>query len=78
MEKGNGKRKREELFSTARPKPLADFTLLESKKTAEDFINIKIEGGNPGFLRHIFCSLQNGAEGSWQQMTQDGDVQFPL
>lgn len=58
-------------------KPLADFALVESNQTANDFINIRMQDGNAGILRHIFCSLENGAAGTWEQMSQQGDVQFP-
>jgi hypothetical protein len=36
-----------------------------------------MDSANPSLLRHVFCSLQNGVEGTWKQMSQYGDVQFP-
>jgi hypothetical protein len=59
------------------PKPVSDFALVESTIQSHDFINIKMQEANPVLLRYVFCSLQNGAEGSWKQMSQQGEVQFP-
>lgn len=76
---GSGKwiEKNGELFLNSAAKPTYDFALVSSKTESNDFINIKMEGANPVLLGHVFCSLQNGAEGSWKQMSQRGDVQFP-
>jgi len=61
----------------SRPKPAADFTLVNSKSEDFDFINIKMESANPALLPYVYCSLQKGAEGSWKPMNSHGDVQFP-
>ncbi len=65
-----------QLILTSRLKPPYDFALVESKSHPQDFINIKLESANPALLPHVFCSLQNAAEGSWKQMNQQGNVQF--
>ena len=66
-----------QIILNSRTKPLYDFALIESKTQSHDFINIKMDSPNPALLRHVFCSLQNGVEGTWKQMSQYGDVQFP-
>ena len=66
-----------QIILNSRPKPSYDFALMESKVQSHNFINIKMTADNPVLLRHVFCSLQNGEEGSWKQMSQYGDVQFP-
>lgn len=55
-----------------------DFSLVKSGKIPEGFINIIIDNTNPMLLRHTWCSLQNGEEGSWKHFDQRGDVQFPM
>ena len=74
--KGKWELKDDHLFFNSAPKPASDFTLIESNKSAENFINIKIKEGNPVLLHNVFCSLDNG--GTWEQMSQYGDVQFPM
>ena len=66
-----------QLVLTSAPKPLSDFTLVESSTTGDDFVTVKIQDGNPTLLRHIFCSLQKGVEGTWLQMNHEHEVQFP-
>jgi hypothetical protein len=66
-----------QLVLNSRTKPPYDFALVDSKLQSHDFINIKMDSANPSLLRHVFCSLQNGVEGTWKQMSQYGDVQFP-
>ena len=55
-----------------------DFSFGTSKKTSENFINISINHTNPMLLSHIWCSLQNGEKGTWQQFDQRGTIQFPI
>jgi hypothetical protein len=63
---GSGKWLQQEgrVILNSAPKPLYDFALVESKKTSENFINIKKEAANPVLLHNVFCSLQNGVAGS--------------
>lgn len=53
------------------------YTLVKSGKREHDFIHILLEGENTMAMRHTFVSLADSAEGSWKQMNQQGDVQFP-
>lgn len=55
-----------------------DFALVNSRVVNENAVTLKITGGNPVLLRHVFFSLQNGATGTWQQTNERGEVQFPL
>jgi len=77
---GEGKwvEKNGRVIFNSRPKPMADFTLVNSNAGTNGPVTIKMEGGNPMLLRHIFSSLENGAEGSWKQMSQEGEVSFPV
>ncbi|MBC7873051.1 MAG: hypothetical protein H7Y01_03585 [Ferruginibacter sp.] len=61
----------------SRVKPLYDYVLMQSSANSSDFTTIKMDVPNPALLRHVFCSLQKGVEGSWEQMSQEGDIQFP-
>lgn len=65
------------LILNSAPKPLSDFTLVSSKNADDVFITVRMEEANPALLRHVYCSLQQGAEGSWHQMSQQGEVRFP-
>ncbi len=67
----------DQLILNSAARPGNDFSLVKSSKTDNDFINVVVDHTNPMLLRHVYCSLQNGAEGSWEQMSQHGDVQFP-
>ena len=69
--------KNEYVILNSAAKPGNEFSLVKSSKTDNDFINVVVDHTNPMLLRHVYCSLQNGAEGSWEQMSQHGDVQFP-
>jgi len=71
-EEANGR-----LLLNSLAKPPNGYTLVKSGKREHDFIHIVLEGNNPMAMRHTFVSLDNGAEGSWKQMSQQGDVQFP-
>lgn len=75
--RGKWEVKADRIYFNSRAKPETDFTFLESRSIPGEFIHIKVGGGDPGFLRHIFCSLKNGAAGSWEQMSQDGELQLP-
>ena len=75
--RGKWVKKNGQLKLTSKPKPPYDFALVESKTQPHDFISIKMEAANPALLPHVFCSIHNAAEGSWQQMNQQGTVQFP-
>lgn len=65
------------LFLNSLAKPPNGYTLVKSGKKEHDFIQIVLEGDNHMAMRHTFVSLEDGAEGSWKQMNQQGDVQFP-
>lgn len=65
------------LFLNSLAKPPNGYTLVKSGKKDHDFIHILLEGENHMAMRHTFVSLADGAEGSWKQMNQQGEVQFP-
>lgn len=65
------------LILNSAAKPANGYTLVKSGRKDHDFIHIVLEGNNPMAMRHTFVSLDNGTEGSWKQMNQQGDVQFP-
>ena len=55
-----------------------DFALVGSEAVNENLVILKMVGGNPVLLRHVFFSLKNGADGTWQQADQSGAAAFPL
>ncbi len=59
------------------PKPASDFILISSSATGDDHITIRMKEANPVLLNHVFCSLKNGGEGSWQQMNREGELVLP-
>lgn len=75
---GSGKweLKNDTLLLNSAQRPGNDFTLVSSRKTENDFINIIVDHENPLLLSNIYCSLEGGAEGTWEKMNQRGDVQF--
>lgn len=76
---GEGKWELQEgrILLNSKPKPSSDFTLVKSIAKPGDLVRVKMEAGNPALLRNVFCSLENGKQDSWKQMTQDGIVDFP-
>lgn len=66
------------IFFNSKLRPADGYTLISSSKKDEGFINILLEGNNPMANVYTFVSLQGGAEDSWKQMKQQGDVQFQL
>jgi hypothetical protein len=55
-----------------------DFVLVNSRNINGNLVLVKIVGGNPVLLRHVFFSLKNGETGSWQQTNDKGEAVFPL
>lgn len=62
----------------SRPWSTKDFALVGSESVNDGKVTLKMVGGNPVLLSHVFFSLQNGATGSWQQANAAGEVVFPL
>jgi len=65
------------VFFQSGPKPRHDFALLESKTVAGDLIYLHIKDNNQTLIRHVYGSLQKGAEGTWMPANTDGDIIFP-
>lgn len=76
---GSGQWKEEggKLLLNSAPAPESDFTLIESDYDEAAGIAIRVESPNPALLSYIYCSLDKGAEGSWQQLSQRGELQIP-
>jgi hypothetical protein len=53
-----------------------DFALIESSTSGRD-ITIKITDKNSFFPKHVFASLKNGENGSWQAPDTNGVIVFP-
>jgi hypothetical protein len=62
----------------SRPWSGKDFALADSKIMNGGAVGLKIVGGNPVLLSHVFFSLKKGESGSWQQTSNAGEVLFPL
>ncbi|HEY6505184.1 MAG TPA: hypothetical protein VIZ28_14505 [Chitinophagaceae bacterium] len=62
----------------SRPWGGKDFSMVNSASINENAVILKMTGGNPLLIRHVYFSLQNGATGTWQQTNESGAVQFPL
>jgi hypothetical protein len=67
----------DKVFLQSRPHE-RDFALVGSKTIDQNAIILKIVGGNPVLLNHVFFSLKNGETGSWQQTNSNGEVIFQL
>ncbi|NOT52185.1 MAG: hypothetical protein HOP10_13005 [Chitinophagaceae bacterium] len=59
-------------------KPADGYRLVRSTKKHQNVIVVKLEGNDPMAQRHTFVSLDNGKEGSWKEMNQQGEAEFPL
>jgi hypothetical protein len=58
------------------PWPGKDFVLIKSDTSGQG-ITVKITDKNPIFQKHVFASLKNGEDGSWQGPDAGGEIQFP-
>lgn len=67
----------DKLILNSAARPGNDFALVSSHKRPHPFINLVVDHKNPMLLRHVYGSLEGGAEGTWEQMSQRGDLQFP-
>lgn len=74
--RGQWEIKNNEIILNSEPRPPYDFALLKSSVEPNDFTTFKIEMPDPSLVRYVFCSLQNGTEGSWTQMEPEG-ISFP-
>ena len=76
---GNGRweAKNDVLFFNSESIPADGFAMVGSSKEDHPFINVQLEGNDPMTNAYTHVSLQEGAEGSWQNMSQRGEVQFP-
>src|SRR5262245_21464066 len=64
------------IILNSKPKPASDFLLVNSSRQEGEEIRITMEQANTTLQRHVFCSLENGKEGSWEQMDEKGSVNF--
>jgi hypothetical protein len=64
------------IFFNSDAAPAAGFMLVNSTKEEHPIINVMLEGDDPMSNAYTHVSLQEGAEGSWQNMSQQGEVQF--
>jgi hypothetical protein len=60
----------------SRPWSGKDFSLISSDASGKG-ITIKITDKNPIFQKHVFASLRNGEDGSWQTPDTKGEIWFP-
>ena len=75
---GNWALQDDHIILQSRPWGGKDFALVGSRVINENMVMLKMVGGNPVLLRHVFFSLRNGADGTWQQADSSGVVAFPL
>ncbi|MBS1632189.1 MAG: hypothetical protein JST10_06395 [Bacteroidetes bacterium] len=54
------------------------FSLVNSRKEEHPFIQVMLEGNDPLTNAYTYVSLKDGKEDSWENMSQRGDIQFPL
>jgi hypothetical protein len=59
----------------SRPWKGKDFALVSSDTSGKG-ITIRITDKNPIFQKHVFASLKNGEEGSWQTPDTKGEIHF--
>ena len=66
----------DDLLLTSAAPPEADFTLVKSSKQDHDFIQVQMEDADPLLMRHVYCSLDKGQEGTWHQLDHEGAIQL--
>ncbi|MFI5128789.1 MAG: hypothetical protein ACHQFX_02310 [Chitinophagales bacterium] len=73
---GNFKIENETVILQSRAWSGKDFALINSDISGRG-TTIKITDKNPIFQKHVFASLKNGEDGSWQSPDTKGEVNFP-
>jgi hypothetical protein len=62
----------------SRPWGGRDFAPDDSRTISDNQVTLRIVGGNPLLLRHVYFSLQNGETGTWVKTNESGEAIFPL
>jgi hypothetical protein len=75
---GSGKWTLEKDIVTLQSRPWSgkDFALLNSSVSGRG-TTVKITDKNPIFQKHVFASIKNGEDGSWQSTDAGGEIHFP-
>ena len=73
---GNWTIENDHVLLQSKPWSGKDFALIESSESGRG-ITVKITDNNPIFSKHVFASLKNGEEGSWQPPDEKGEIHFP-
>ena len=73
---GNWTIENDQVILQSKPWHGKDFALIQHTTSGKG-ITIKITDKNPIFQKHVFASLQNGKEGSWQPPDARGEIRFP-
>ncbi len=63
-------------FNSRKP-PGRDFALINSKKTDNDSLTIKIIELNNFFLSHVYCMVKSGEKSTGQVSNNEGLIRFP-
>ena len=74
---GTWKLKEKEIIFNSRKRPDHDFAMINSKRTADDFITVRITDSNSLLLRYVYSKI-DFADASMEEMTNnEGKIQFP-
>lgn len=73
---GNWTIENDHVILQSKPWSGKDFAMIDSGESGHG-IAVKITDSNPIFSKHVFASLKNGEEGSWQPPDEKGEIHFP-
>ena len=76
--KGTWRLQNDSVFFQSRPKPVADFRLINSTPSTNDKLRILLKEMNPALFRHVYCRIKGAGKEQEGAMDKNGLLELPL
>jgi hypothetical protein len=74
---GTWQLKEKEIIFNSKERPDHDFALIESKKTSDNFITVRITDSNSLLLRYVYAKMEFRDSTIEKVTNNEGEIQFP-
>jgi len=74
---GTWRIKEKEIVFNSRKRPDHDFALIDSKKTSDDFVTVRITDSNSLLLRYVYAKMEFSDTSIDEKTNNEGAIQFP-
>ena len=74
---GTWRIKEKEIVFNSRKRPDHDFALINSKKTSDDFVTVRITDSNSLLLRYVYAKMEFSDTSIDEKTNNEGAIQFP-